>query len=215
MKKRNITLALSILSSVFILAFDFVKFDLIIRVKGSGSFGAGIVSGFLLLFPYILYGLLAIWSLLYVFKRIKAKKWRAFAPMCVIIVTIFLLGLFPYTKAYLKANYSINKEEFQKTIQLLNNGEMQQYQIGTDKFLVPYRLTSYSGVLYTDVDNGVTKVMFFAYSGFNKDVVIVYSSDDSGINENDFSGNFPIGSTWNFSKINKIDTNWYSSTIPA
>jgi hypothetical protein len=94
----------------------------------------------------------------------------------------------------------------------MNNGEMQKYQIGTNKYMAPYRLTSYSGVLNTDVHDNVTKIMFYAFSGLKKDVVIVYCSDDSGIDKRDFNGGI-YGGSWNFSNTRKINVNWYSATI--
>lgn len=216
MKKRDITLVLCILSSIFVLAFDFLKFDFIIKVKSAGSFGAEIVSGFLVLIPYGLYGILAIWSLIYIFKKYRSKKWMALLPAIIILVTVLLLGFFPYTKMYLDLNYSINKARFQQTIHLVDSGEIKgykkNYQLGSDEYIAPYRLSSYSGVVRVQVHNDVTKLMFSAYKGYSREVVIVYSSDDSGINKKDFSDRLN-GATWNFSNIKKIDGNWYSATV--
>jgi hypothetical protein len=194
------------------LIFDFLKFDLINKVEGSYSFGLGIVIGFLLWIPYILYGVLAIWTVCYAFKKSEVKRWKAFIPMTLMIITIVLFVFLPYSKTYIELNYSFNKERFQKTVQLMNNGVMQRYQIGTNKYIAPYRVTSYSGVLYTDVNDGVTKIMFYAFSGLKKDVVIVYCSDDSGIDQRDFSGSI-YDAMWNYSNTKKIDVNWYSAII--
>jgi uncharacterized membrane protein YuzA (DUF378 family) len=66
MRRKNSTLILCIICSIFLLIFDFFKFDLITKVKGSYSFGAGIIVGFLLWIPYILYGILVIWTVCYI-----------------------------------------------------------------------------------------------------------------------------------------------------
>lgn len=126
-------------------------------------------------------------------------------------IAILLLGFFPYTNAYLNLFYSLNRDAFQKTIELVNNGEIRHLQTDTNEYAVPYRSTSYAGVMYTE---GVSKIMFFAYYGFEKAVVIVYSSVDSGIDKDDFNDGFPTGYNWGFSDIKKIDTNWYSATVP-
>ncbi|MEA4831616.1 hypothetical protein SDC9_127036 [bioreactor metagenome] len=174
------------------------------------SFGAGIIVGFLLYIPYILYGILAIRTVFYLFKKFKEKRLVAFAPAGIILVTTLLYALFPYTNLYLNMYYSLNKGMLQKTVQLMNEGKV--YPIDNNEYIVPYKSTSYTGVLYTEVNDGITKIMFYAFKGVKKDIVIVYSSDDSSINKKDFN-NIIYGGTWNFSNIKKIDTNWYSATI--
>lgn len=212
LKRKNIFFC--ILTSIFILAFDFFKFDFFLGVRGSSSFGAEIVYGFLALIPYGLYGILAIWSGIYAFKKYNSMRGKAFIPTTVILITIFLLNFFPYTKLYLNLNYSLNRGRFQQTIQIINGGEIEDYkrnyQLGSEEYIVPYRLASYSGVIQVQIHNDIIKVMFSAYKGYSREVVIVYASDDSGIDKTDFSSN---GATCNYSNINKIDVNWYSATI--
>lgn len=212
MKKRNFMTIIYVIFSLLFCAFDLLKYDVMIRINGGSSFGASIVVGYLLWIPYILYGVLAIWSFVYAFKWIKSKNWRALLPAIVSIITIFFLFVFPYTDAYLDLNYSLNKEQLQETVQMVKSGKIHKYQIDEYEYMAPYRLTSYSGVLYLDQNSGVTKIMFYAFRRFQKDVVIVYSSDDSSIDETDFFNVLGFA-RWNYSNIQKIETNWYSATV--
>lgn len=192
--------------------FDFFKFDLIIKVKGSYSFGAEIVLGYILYIPYVIFACLTAWSTIYMFKKIKSKKWKAILPTAVMLFTILLLIVFPYTNMYINMFYKLNQEQLQKTIQMVYNGEIHSYAIDENEYRVPFRLTSYSGVMQKDIHNGVTKVEFNAFKGIKKDndVIIVYASDDSGITSDDFTDDLI---TWNLSNIKKICPKWYSATV--
>ena len=209
MKKKSNTLVLCVISSISLILFDFYKFDLLIHVEGKYNFVAGLGISWLALFIYGLYGILVIWSYVYIFTQFKSINWKALIPAAVTSITVILLLVFPYTEAYVNLDYSINKDNFQKTVQMANH--MENYLIGEGEYIVPYRLTSYSGVL-NKADGTITKMMFYAYSGFGKCVVIIYTADDSGINSEEFSEIFNIGK-WKYSNIRKLDTNWYSATV--
>ncbi len=212
MKRRDLTLILCIAYSVLLVLFDFFKFDWIIKIKVSQSFGAEILLGFILYIPYIIFACLTGWSIIYIFKKIKSKKWKSILPTAVMAFTILLLIVFPYTKTYINMFYKLNQEQLQKTIQMVNSEEIHSYAIDENEYRAPFRLTSYSGVMHKDSHNGVTKVKFYAFKGIKKDndVIIVYSSDDSSIDSDDFSDDLV---KWNLSNIKKICPNWYSATV--
>lgn len=200
-KKKNILIT-CIICSILLLLFDFFKFDMIIRAKGY-SFGLTIIVGLLAYLPYLLYVIWTSWLVVYIFKKGEIQKVRTFMPLAVMVVTILLLTVVPYSDTYANLNYSLNKQNFEKTIDMVNNGEIQQYQTNMTEYVVPYRFTSYIGKLYTCVNDDVTKVMFYAYRGFRGSVVLIYSSDGSEIKNRDFEKSF--------NSIKRIDDNWYSA----
>ena|GEM_PF-2825954 len=209
MKKKNVAILISALSSLFLLLFTLFKFDLTTFADIYAPLGAELVLGFVILAIYGLYAIFALWSFLYAFLNAKTKKWMALVPMLIMIPTIYLIVFFPYTKAYFNLYLSINQNQLQKTVQMQKMGR----QIDRNEYIVPYRFTSFSGVMYTQVNGEVKKDLFYTYNGFQKDIVIVYTSDDSGIDKRDFSECFPTGYYWNFREIHKIERNWYSATV--
>lgn len=197
-----------LLSSILILLFDFFKYD-IYNKADARSFGAGLAFGLVIYFVYGVYCFLAIGTLFYVIQRLKQYKWKAFIPSMIMLVTILLLTLVPYTKSYVNAFYFINKDNLQKTVQMYTKGELQDFYRG-DEYIVPYRLTSYTGKMVIQERNNSIKIEFYAYRGFSNKTVIIYSSDDSGINPDDF---IIVGYKLNYRNIHKIDTNWYSAVM--
>ncbi len=211
---NKVFMLIFLVANIFILLFDFFKYD-IYNKADARSFGAGIAFGFIIYAVYGMYCILAIgtllYTLLYIVFGIKKYKWKAFILSGIMITTILLLTVVPYTKGYLNVFYAINKDHFQKTIQMYNKGELQRYQCGATEYYVPYRLSSYIGKMDVQDNESSIKIRFYAYRGFFSDIVIVYSSDDSGINENDFS---VLGYKINYSNVRGIDKNWYSAVIP-
>jgi hypothetical protein len=190
------------------LLFDFFKFDIYNRTD-TYSFGAGLFSGFIILAIYGMYYSLAIGTLFYIILRIKVNKRKAFIPSVIMIVTILLLTFVPYSKGYVNIFYSINKDDFQKIVQMYNKGELDDFQSNVNEYIVPYRLTSYTGKMYVQNTEGVSKIQFYASGGFRK-LVIIYSSDDSGINQEDF---YNLRIKMDYRNIRRIDKNWYSAVI--
>lgn len=202
MKKKMNTLITCIICSILLLLFDFFKFDMIIRAKGY-SFGLTIIVGFLAYLPYLIYVIWTIWLVVYIFKKGEIQKVTTFMPLAIMVVTILLLTVVPYSDTYTSLNYSLNKQNFGKIIEMVKNGEIQQYRTNMTEYVVPYRFTSYIGKMYTCVNDDVIKVMFYAYRGFRGNVVLIYSSDGSEIKNRDFGKNFK--------NIKRIDDNWYSA----
>lgn len=155
--------------------------------------------------PYIIYGGWILWLLCTVIKgRQNGVKYGVIA-LIIITMTIMLLTVIPYTGAFININYSFNKDNFTKTIEMINNSEVELPRKNTNEYIVPYRLTSYTGLLYTYENDDVTKIMFYVFSGFRGGVVLVYSSDGSELKNTDFQRRFE--------NIEKVDENWYSAYI--
>lgn len=203
MKKKRSVIIVSILFSVVLLWFHLVRFD--IAIKANNSFGLLIVAGLLSFIPYIIYGGWIIWLICFIVKNSESKLMYRVLPLAVNAITILLLTVIPYTDVYVNLNYSFNKDNFNKTIEMINDGEIQLPRTNTNEYIVPYRLTSYTGQLYTYENDDVIKIMFFAYSGIRGGVVLVYSSDDSEIKNTEFQRRFE--------NVKKVDKNWYSARI--
>ncbi len=199
-----------ILVSILLLLFDWIKGRLILLT--ANSLGAELVVGLLAYIPYVLYCTFIIWSVIYMLKRIKLKKLGAFVPLIIVSITLLILFFIPYSKTYLNFDYETNKVYREKTIEMVASKVIQQYQSGEDEYIAPYRLTSYTGKIYVQDVDGVTKVLFYSYKGFTKSRIIVYSSDDSGIIENDFNFGVPQNKL-DLGDIKRLDKNWYSATI--
>jgi hypothetical protein len=203
MKKKMNIFIVSIIFSIVLLWFSLFRFD--IAIKANYSFGLLVVFGLLSHIPYIIYGGWTICVICFTLKKGENMLLGRVLPLATIVVTILLLTVFPYTDAYVSLNYKFNKENFSKTIEMINDGEIQLPRTNMNEFIVPYRLTSYTGKLYTYENDDVTKIMFFAYSGFRGGVVLVYSSDDSEIKNIEFQRIFE--------NIKRVDDNWYSARI--
>jgi hypothetical protein len=197
-----------LLASIFILFFDFFKYD-IYNKADARSFGAGLAFGFLIYAVYGVYCFLAIGTLFYIVLRIKQYMWKALIPSMIMAVAILLLTFVPYTKSYVNAFYFINKDHLQETVQMYTDGELQDFIRG-DEYIVPYRLTSYTGKMGIQKSQGSVKIEFYAYRGFFNKTVIIYSSDDSSISPEDFT---ILGYKINYRNIRRIDINWYSAVI--
>lgn len=203
MKNGKRILILSIVFSILLLWFNLLRFD--IAIKASNSFGLLIIAGLMSFIPYIIYGGWILWLLCTVIKgRHNGVKYGVIA-LIIITMTIMLLTVIPYTGAFININYSFNKDNFTKTIEMINNSEVELPRKNTNEYIVPYRLTSYTGLLYTYENDDVTKIMFYVFSGFRGGVVLVYSSDGSELKNTDFQRRFE--------NIEKVDENWYSAYI--
>ena len=203
MKNGKRILILSIVFSILLLWFNLLRFD--IAIKASNSFGLLIIAGLMSFIPYIIYGGWILWLLCTVIKRRQNGVKYGVIALIIITMTIMLLTVIPYTGAFININYSFNKDNFTKTIEMINNSEGELPRKNTNEYIVPYRLTSYTGLLYTYENDDVTKIMFYVFSGFRGGVVLVYSSDGSELKNTDFQRRFE--------NIEKVDENWYSAYI--
>lgn len=197
-----------ILASILLLLFDRTKYYLVLLTGNRLGFKLAI--GLLLNIMYVLYCGLVIWAVIYVLKRIKEKRLGAFVPLIIVTIILLIFFFIPYSKVYLNFDYEINKTNRSKTIEMFANKEIIKNYPDQEEYIAPYMFTSYTGKIYIQDVDGVTKVMFYSYLGFTKRRIIVYTSDDSGIDEYDF--NFGISEKkLNLSDVKKLDKNWYSA----
>lgn len=203
MKNSKRILILSIALSILLLWFNMFRFD--IAIKANKSFGLLIVAGLMSFVPYVIYGGWTIWITILVIKNRKNNVRDGVISLVAIALTIALLTVIPYTDAFVKMSYLVNKNNLTKTIDMINDSEIELPRTNTNEYIVPFRLTSYTGRLYTyEIDN-VTKIMFYVFSGIRGGVVLVYSPDGSGLKNADFERRFE--------NIEKVDENWYSAHI--
>lgn len=213
MKRIKSLYFICLISSIILVLFDFYKFDLMIKADGY-SLGAELVTNFLVMIPYCLYALLMIFSLFYAIKKYKSIRWKAVIPSIITIITVIVFAVLPYTKGYESLFYSINKNNYNKIIEMINSREILDYQCDSNMYIVPYRMASYTGKMTAETRDGVTKIKFYAYRGFLKSIVIMYASDDSGINQDDFVDYPYTRAKFEFSNLSTIEPKWYTATVP-
>ena len=210
LKMRGILVSIIfvIITIIFIILERF-KFDLMIKIY-AGNLGATLVSGNLIWLGHILYCLLGIGTIVYAVLSFKTLNWQALIPAVIFLSTVLYVYFYPMTDLYINQNYIKNAEDRIKTIEMLENHQLIEYQIGQGVYMVPYRATSHTGTMLVQERGGVTKVMFYAYRGLGASKVFVYVSDDSGIDSRDF--NFGYSSyEQHFGEIKKMDNCWYSA----
>jgi hypothetical protein len=204
--KGVVTPVVFVLGSVIFFTFDWVRFDLSKKINNS------LIIGNFVWFIYFLYGCMGVWSVIYLIKKLSVYRWKAFIPIAIVIITILYFLLIPLSNIYLNIDYKLNGGNRAKIVQMVQNDQMQRNQIGENKYIVPYRLTSHTGYIYVQKNTLVTKIMFYVYCGIGKSRVIIYSSNDSEINENDFNSGIPVTNS-HFRDIKKMEKYWYSATF--
>lgn len=122
--------------------------------------------------PYLfLYFLLFIWSLTFLFIRIKQSPIIAILPAVLIILTFTFVYWLPFTNVYEQAFLTLHKTQLQETVQLYSEKKLKKFLFEEDIYISPYRNTSHDGLIRADNQNGVTKVMFVIYDrGLDKTV---------------------------------------------
>ena len=202
MKKNIIPIVFLAISIIFV-AFDWLKFDLVLKT-------IGLVVNALTLLIYGLYGLMGIETIIYLRSMFPSLRWRAIIPMITFIVTILYVFILPYTSLYQRINVSMNYENRRKVIEMVENQQIDSYKIGPEKYIAPYRFTSHTGTIHIRKTDGITRVAFYIHKGFFWKELI-YLSDDSGVDLANFKYGLLID-MHNFDRIEKIDTCWYSTT---
>lgn len=193
---------ISIIINISIILFGFLKYD-VYRVAYIRSFGLSLMVGFAMYIVYFLYLLFIGTMIVFTITKIKHKILLAYIPLIVTIATILVTTFLPYSNIYLKAYYAINKECLERTVVMLDNGEMDKYQIDSGTYTAPYRTTSYTSMIYA---NSKTKEsLFFVYRGLTTGVVVLYSEDGASYFESDRSKQYE--------NIRIIEDNWYSATV--
>jgi hypothetical protein len=185
--------------------FDWFKFDLVVKTN---EFAVGNLT----LIIYIVYWLMGICTIVYAVLLLKQFKWQAFIPTMIFLIAVLYVSIYPMTNLYFNKDYISNAGKRIQTVKMLEQHQLTEYQIGQDEYMVPYRSTSRTDTMLVQEKSNVIKIMFYIYRGFGINKVLVYVSDDSGIEPNDF--NFELPSyTQNFKNIKKMDDNWYSAII--
>ena len=119
-------------------------------------------------------------------------------------VFVFLYSfVFPLTNTFLYIDYYFSRSPRQNIVNQLIANEQVRYQIGNNKYQIPYRSITGNNNVYIQQANGVTKIMFSVYTlGKHR---LIYESDDNGVH----TGDFTSGSTQEYIEIMRIEENWY------
>ncbi len=198
----RITSILCILSGILILVLDYYKSNLILKYvyfggKADPTMYLAVIVG--------LYCILAVLSVICVFKTFETIKWKSIIPVAAMIIPVLLILFFPYSRAYTVLFYALNKDRLQQT---LDSAELEKYYKGDGIYTVPYRFASDMDEIRVLSDSG--EVMYFAYNGcgFVRDVLLIYSPHDDLLNRKSqlLDDSLSIG------HIVRLDTGWYSAT---
>ncbi len=202
MKKHR----LFIIISMFLILFDFFKYDMIIFVD---AYFFGMFLNMLFLFLCLLYLLFIIWSIFYTlvsFIRHKAKG-ALFVSPSPFIYLFLVFTLITNTFVYGVVNYKVFEE---KRMDIIKEYEQQVFDeeysddligYGEYKFYSSNRLTSYKKTIYLDNKEQVVKAIFSCGDMAN----IVYISNGN-IYEDGFFQNSDYLNSGDYRKINE---NWY------
>ena len=203
MKKSIVPFAFLLVTIIFV-AFDWLRFDLVLKTNG---FAVSALTWLI----YILYGLMGIGAFGYMYIMFKSLKWRSIIPLITFILAVLYVFILPYTDMYQCINVSLNSENRRKITEMVENQQIDSYKIGPEKYLAPYRFTSHTGTIHVQKIDGITRISFYIHKGFFWKELI-YLSDDSGVELGDHMYGLLVD-THNFDKIERIDTCWYSITI--
>ena len=191
-----------LIASILLIVFEWAKFDLAIQMN---TFAIGTLTWIV----YILYAVLGIGTILYAILMCRTIKWQAFISVALFLITLTYVFLYPLSIVYTNAEFEKNLAKRIETVKLVESNQISEYQINVDEYIVPYRETSHTGTMLVQRRNGITKVMFYSYKGLMSARVIVYVSDNSGIEINDFNLDFP-GYIRNYSQSRQMTSNWFS-----
>jgi hypothetical protein len=207
-------IAICFLANLLILLYEYFKIELSYFANNNNSGIEELIKKLLVyvVVPFAIYVFFIISLIIIVSKKkyIQFKLVKTIAIILLIILTAIGPLYVPYSNTVAKLQYIVNKEHYADTVQKFSDGQLQRYHAEDDIYVVPYMFTSYTRLVTVQEKDGVTKIRFDIYEGLIKFRVIIYSSDDSGINSSDFSFQ---SHKYSYGDIHKIDTNWYSATV--
>lgn len=184
---------------VFFIAIDWLRYDLI-RLVGNNGFN--LVLGIILIALVVIYFLLLIYSRIYFFINYKSKKLNSLIPfMCLSLVFVYYFTV-NNSVTYANFMYNVNKNNMEKTINMYEANELKQ--IGDDKFIAPYRLTSHNKIVYIDSENDIVTAVFFISNGYRHDRIVFYT--DNNIEDIKLNNKYNY---LNLTDIKAFDDKWY------
>ncbi len=204
MKKNKIIFVYVIVALIYIL-MDWLRFDLILAVD---SLGFNLIFGLVLLGFRILFIILFICSLVYLIIKYRIIKIKAFIPFFLMLVIIFYFIFRTYSPLYLDIDFIIHKAGREEIIEMYKENRLTQININT--YIVPYRMVSHNKKVYIQNKDGIINAVFYISKGFINDRILIYVSDDSKANTNDFWDSPDYRKLIN---IRKASDNWYFADI--
>ena len=186
-------LILSIVSSVFVILYEFFKWSII-----------DIVTEFMI-FPIwlIVFGFFVVITLRAVIYLFKNKDWK---PITVQVITILILFFFPFTEIVLDIDFKMNKSEREKVTEMVENGTLKSnVSYNSSLILLPERyqyLSKGGGEIEIEKTDKGYYILFFTYRGILDNFSgFVYSPNDQKPSKRTFDGDFK--------QIEKLKENWY------
>lgn len=184
---------------IFFIAIDWLRFDLIRLVD---NIGFNLVLGIILMALVVIYIFMLIYSLIYSFINYKSKKLNSLIPfMCLLLVFVYYCTV-NNSVTYANFMYNVNKNNMEKTINMYEGNELKQ--IGVDKFIAPYMLTSHNKIVYIDSENEMMTAIFFISNGYRHDRIVFYT--DNNIEDIKLNNKY---NHLNLTDIKAFDDKWY------
>lgn len=195
-----------IMMCIFFILIDWVRFDL---VRFVDNIGFNLILNLLVFVIGIVYVVLFIWSIVNLVRNYKSDGAGSVVPLVCMIMVLVYYWVVNNSMLYVDIAYKTNKVNMENTVNMYEAGELEQ--IGVDKYIAPYRLTSHNKLVYIKSEDGIDTAVFFVSNGYTKDRVIVYS--DYGLDGlNDYGKGDKYG-VWEFSNIKELDYNWYYAEV--
>lgn len=192
MAKRWILKIIYCISLIVIITGRWFSWDIVYNLN---SVAAGTIF-FCLEIIYIIFLIAATIGAVHICSNKRTKR-CVILLSCLCFAAAYGLG---NTEPNVRLNYHINKGVREEIIQMMNNGDIERYRGGANKYMSPYRRASQTNKIHY-WDNGNLKALFTVNSDLTGRSVIIYVSDDSGINENDFG--------LEYRRTGKLDDKWY------
>lgn len=197
-KKATLTCILFILICILTIVLDWVKWDVSRQMLMAGLFNLLVIIFIMLIFICLL-----VWGAIYAYKKYSLNRIIVFLPLLILIITVMIHTVLPLTTTYQKLNFEFNKSEFIKAIHMFETGEMRNYQIGENEYILPnhMRRISHTGSILAQTSEETEKYLFYIHCGLGKSSAYIYVSDESEIKDGDF------GCTYD--KIQMLEDSWY------
>ena len=195
-KAKFITLYIMLCAATFVV--EWVKWDISEQFLMKGLINLAVSVG--VAFAFV--GLLFSGRNFYI-KNYKASKKIAMIPILILLFSLSLHFVFPITKIYMEFFYWVNRGGMEEVVEMVESCEIQEFQIGEDKYMLPseMRLVSHVGRIFTQTEVEGKKVLFYVRCGIWNSSAIIYVPDNARITDGDFGRKY--------TSIHQIDENWF------
>ncbi|MGM0852416.1 MAG: hypothetical protein ACQEWI_07375 [Bacillota bacterium] len=193
MRKGNVILIMSVVSSVMVVSLAFFQWELV-----------SILTPFLMPVLWLTAGgyflVITIFAVIAVFKN---RNWK---PLLIQVLTVIFMIFFPFTKVTLEMDFKRNHDDRMSVVKKIKEGALTQNVSYKDSIIHLPReyddLSRGGGDILVEEKEEDMKVLFFTFRGILDSFSgFVYSSSGEKPRTGDFGGDF--------NEIEKLDEHWY------